>query len=260
MATIQIADKPTLDEINVKTGVTSDTGGSTSAGTIMAKLNAIITNTITNNTESATGNISQKCTAIFNYVKSILGATGDGGGTSSAGSISAKCNAILNTINSGVTADNTFAGYGTTITLKSISSAVNYTKNETTIMTFTAPFDGEYRIDFSATAKNSSDYTGNSTSYSSITKIRIRPFNGNSVGSTNNILETGLDQMFLGSSDPYIYRENGYIPAKGSVTVSGSSIRTYLRGGVSYAVKVQSGSYDNLSGTMNSFTIKYVKV
>lgn len=92
-----------LNEIQDMVGTTGATGGSTTAGTVMAKLNAIIGNTAVNNTESATGNLSQKSTAIFNYVKSILGATGDGGGTTSAGSISAKCNAILNKANSGVT-------------------------------------------------------------------------------------------------------------------------------------------------------------
>lgn len=39
---LQIADKPTLDEINTTIGDTGDTGGSTVAGTVMAKLNTLI--------------------------------------------------------------------------------------------------------------------------------------------------------------------------------------------------------------------------
>lgn len=41
---IFIADKTTLDEINTKVGATNNTGGTASAGTIFAKLNAIISN------------------------------------------------------------------------------------------------------------------------------------------------------------------------------------------------------------------------
>lgn len=55
MATIQIADKPTLDEVNTKIGnvntkmdtsigTTTDTGGSATAGTVMGKLNSVFTN------------------------------------------------------------------------------------------------------------------------------------------------------------------------------------------------------------------------
>lgn len=49
MATIQIADKPTLDSVNTTAntvntniGTSSDTGGSESTGTVMGKLNALI--------------------------------------------------------------------------------------------------------------------------------------------------------------------------------------------------------------------------
>ena len=40
--TIQIADKPTLDSVSTKVGDTNDTGGSSTAGTIMGKLNKLI--------------------------------------------------------------------------------------------------------------------------------------------------------------------------------------------------------------------------
>lgn len=49
-------------------GATSNTGGTTSAGTVMAKLNALITNTTVNNTASKTGVLSAKLV----YVISLL--------------------------------------------------------------------------------------------------------------------------------------------------------------------------------------------
>lgn len=49
-------------------GATSNTGGTTSAGTVMAKLNALITNTTANNTASKTGVLSAKLA----YVISLL--------------------------------------------------------------------------------------------------------------------------------------------------------------------------------------------
>ena len=71
MATIQIADKPTLDEIKAQVA--------------------------SNNTEDAQGTIHQKLTAIWNYVKSVLGRPEDGGGTVTSGSIAAKLNELLAT-------------------------------------------------------------------------------------------------------------------------------------------------------------------
>lgn len=73
-------------------GATGNTGGTASAGTVMAKLNAIITNTTTNNTASNTGALSQKLSYISN---SLIGATGNTGGTASAGTAMAKLNATI---------------------------------------------------------------------------------------------------------------------------------------------------------------------
>ena len=50
----------------------------------------------TNNTEDANGTLSQKSTAIFNFVTSRIGAPTDGGGTTQQGSVMAKLNALLN--------------------------------------------------------------------------------------------------------------------------------------------------------------------
>ena len=170
-----------------------------------------------------------------------------------------KLNAILSKTNSGVTANVSYAKYGTATTLVSLSSAVNFTKDGTTVLTFTAPMDGEYRIDLTCRTHNSDSTTGTSTSYSSIVKIRLRAFSNNTTGGSGNVLDSPLDQMFLGSSDPYISRTNGYIPANGSVSQSLSSLRAYLRGGMSYAITAQSGSYSNLSGTVDTLTVRYIK-
>ena len=40
---IYLADKQTLDDVNAKVGVTTDTGGTAKAGTLMGKVNALIT-------------------------------------------------------------------------------------------------------------------------------------------------------------------------------------------------------------------------
>lgn len=95
MPTLQIADKTTLDSVNTKVdtintnaarltsaratkidniGATGDTGGSATAGTVMAKLNALF---------SSSGGSSN------------IGATGDTGGSTTAGTVMAKLNALL---------------------------------------------------------------------------------------------------------------------------------------------------------------------
>lgn len=77
-------------------GATGNTGGTTSAGTVMAKLNALITNTTANNTASTTGTLSQKLTAIYNQI----GATSNTGGSATAGTVMGKLNAIITKLNS----------------------------------------------------------------------------------------------------------------------------------------------------------------
>ena len=103
-----------------KIGTTTDTGGTSSAGGIFAKLNKLLTdwtttrasridsiykNTTTNNTASTTGTLSQKLSSIISTISSILtdtnstdskiGTTTDTGGTSSAGSVFGKLNKLL---------------------------------------------------------------------------------------------------------------------------------------------------------------------
>lgn len=110
MATINIADKDTLDSVNTKVGTTSDTGGTASAGSLMAKLNKIITDittfvgnwtstragyidnirsyTITNNTASKTGVLSAKLAYIISLLENTTyGLSALKTATSSGGSV-----------------------------------------------------------------------------------------------------------------------------------------------------------------------------
>ena len=72
-------------------GATGDTGGSDSAGTVMAKLNGIFNRVADNHTGSATGTLSQKITHVLN----TLGVTGDTGGSATAGTVMGKLNALV---------------------------------------------------------------------------------------------------------------------------------------------------------------------
>ncbi len=69
--------------------------------TVDGIVDTINTNTATNNTASNTGTLSQKLSYISN---SLIGATGNTGGTTSAGTAMAKLNAILSKVNTGVSA------------------------------------------------------------------------------------------------------------------------------------------------------------
>jgi len=66
-----IADKETLDAIKALIGLINDTGGTATAGTLMAKLNAVINYVLTNNSGSATGTLSQKMTKAINDLAAI---------------------------------------------------------------------------------------------------------------------------------------------------------------------------------------------
>lgn len=107
-----VADKATLDEVRDKIGSTTDTGGSSTVGTVMAKENAVLVEVgkigATNDAQSSsttTGSIFAKLNylvyQISAYLSSIsswvikIGATTDTGGTTSAGTVMAKANAIL---------------------------------------------------------------------------------------------------------------------------------------------------------------------
>lgn len=92
-------------------GVTGDTGGSASAGTIMAKLNKLLTDWTTTragkidtiNTNAS--NLNTRLTSTrAGYLDKLanFGATGDTGGTATAGTAMAKLNALLSKISGGV--------------------------------------------------------------------------------------------------------------------------------------------------------------
>lgn len=54
---LYIADKQTLDEVKSKVGATTDGGGSATAGTLMGKINALISHLLTNWTASRAGRV-----------------------------------------------------------------------------------------------------------------------------------------------------------------------------------------------------------
>lgn len=95
------------EEVEEVLGQTDDTGGTNSSGSVMAKLNKLITDwtatragyldnirtyTITSNTANATGTLSQKLTYI---ISTLIGTTGATGGTATAGTVMAKLNKLL---------------------------------------------------------------------------------------------------------------------------------------------------------------------
>ena len=101
-----------LEDIKALIGQTNHTGGTTAAGTIMAKLTKLLPDWTTTragkidtiNTNAS--NVNTRLTATrAGYIDKLanFGATGDTGGTSTAGTLTAKINAALSNI--GVTGD-----------------------------------------------------------------------------------------------------------------------------------------------------------
>ena len=130
-------------------GATGNTGGTTSAGTVFGKLNALLTSwtstragyvdnirsyTVTNNTASKTGVLSAKAS----YIIALLENATYG------------LSAIKNAIASVLTGVSSFAKVGTNITIKSVSN-LELTKTGGTHISFYAPKSGYYRIDATVT-------------------------------------------------------------------------------------------------------------
>lgn len=117
-----IAIKEKTDTI----GATGDTGGSSTAGSVMAKLNNLRSYVVTNNTANKTGVLSAKLSYIINKVEALGGVSTTGTGTtvySSSAAISHTANSDLGWITcigkfiapkSGI--------YNVTIRIKSFSS------------------------------------------------------------------------------------------------------------------------------------------
>lgn len=106
-----LADKGTLDELKSQQGNSNDTGGSSTTGTVMGKLNALITSlsthmgrwtaaratkvdTIDTNVSSVKSTAST-ISANVTSVKTSVGVTTDTGGSATAGTLMGKTNAIL---------------------------------------------------------------------------------------------------------------------------------------------------------------------
>lgn len=109
-----LADKGTLDELKSQQGNSNDTGGSSTTGTVMGKLNNIISSAATHaaawtaaratKVDTIDTNVSSvKSTATtintnVTSVKTSVGAATDSGGSATAGTVMGKANAILTAI------------------------------------------------------------------------------------------------------------------------------------------------------------------
>ncbi len=96
-----------LDEMKALIGQTGNTGGTASAGTVMAKLNKLLTDWTTtragyiNTINTNASNLNTRLTSTrAGYLDKLanFGATGDTGGTSTAGTLTAKVNATISNI------------------------------------------------------------------------------------------------------------------------------------------------------------------
>ena len=96
-------------KVDTEIGATGDTGGSATAGSIMGKLNKVISDLTTHMgrwTATRAGYIdtintnAARLTSARATIIDNIGATGNTGGTTSAGTVMAKLNAILSKVNS----------------------------------------------------------------------------------------------------------------------------------------------------------------
>lgn len=110
MDTSNLANKSDIKEISDKVGLSSATGGSTTTGTLMAKSNAILTDTAT---------LKKNQTGLHNDLQElatqIIGADPTAtGGSTTTGNVIAKENAILSNIGESTDSETTDTLYGKT--------------------------------------------------------------------------------------------------------------------------------------------------
>lgn len=111
-----LADKATLDEVKGKIGNTADTGGSSTTGSVFAKLNYLISQ------------VSTYLSSVYSWVTKIGSAT-DTGGTATAGTVMAKENAVLIEVNKLGNTNDT----GATATTGSLFAKVNSIFNKSCV-------------------------------------------------------------------------------------------------------------------------------
>ena len=133
--------------ISTDIGATNATGGTTTAGTVMAKLNAIIGNTATNNTASTSGTLSQK-------ISSAISNTAATTTENSSGTLSAKLTYLINRRDKVVTPSSTniktLASDVSIVTAKN-SNQQDQSATSTTYSCY-VKHDGTYRIYVTGTA------------------------------------------------------------------------------------------------------------
>lgn len=139
-----------------------------------------------------------------------------------------------------------YAGYGTDVTLASISSAItvdNNTDPGTTLFSFVAPADGTYRIDLNYSITN------NGTSSTNIT--------------TSLVVREDADMLLDGDTtldmkaDKSLSATMGVVNA-GTTTTKSLQFSLYLYEGRRYIVSLKAGSTTSVH-KMNSASVKYKK-
>lgn len=131
-------------------GATGNTGGSATAGTVMAKLNALITNTAANNTASTTGTLSQK-------ISSAIANTATNNTASKTGILSAKLAYVISLL------ENTTYGLSA---LKTASSSSVVKSVQRGVITLERNVSNTATISPVATSKTVVLYTGDTNNSS----------------------------------------------------------------------------------------------
>ena len=149
-------------------GATGNTGGSTTAGTVMAKLNkvitdttAIINNTKSNNTASTTGTLSQK-------ISSAISNTAATTTENSSGTLSAKLTYLINRRDKTVTPSSTnIKTFSSSGSVAGGGESASTTKTTTSaVFTCYVRYTGVYRGYFTSSttySRNSNDGNGSET-------------------------------------------------------------------------------------------------
>ena len=231
-------------ELDSTIGSTRDTGGSSTAGTVMGKLNALLASwtsaragyidTINTNASNMNSRLTSTRAGYLDYL------------ANTTYGLSAIKTLIDKYCNWGAT-------YGTTVTLWTLSSAVSVDRqDEVSTGSFTAPESGTYRIDYSVTVGSNQ-----TSSYSLTVGLGVQAVDlgfyqdkPTSVVGTYSLL--GGKEVFSGSAGS----------VNSAPATKTGNIGVYLHKGARYRVVAKAAAntgngYYNLK--INSATVKYTK-
>ena len=163
-STLGNENQKSLDQIieytNALIGGAADTGGNGTEGSVMGKLNALITNTGASTSASSSGTLSQKLTYI---ISTLIGATGATGGSATAGTVMAKLNKIIS--NDQYLAKNYVFLAGDTEMYSSSGSFTTSSTSGSVLGYFTPVYRGTLRIKFTVAS------TANGLTSASLIKV-----------------------------------------------------------------------------------------